>query len=120
MTKLFHNAFEESRGRCVYCCRDLKADFDSFMMAEEDHLVPRGYPGADDPKNIVIACRVCNALKGRFPKDKSFVEEKKNQLIADAREYIMAMRAKKMEIFAGWVRLPTTTSTKADPNPQGN
>lgn len=118
MTKLFLNAFNESGGRCVYCCRDLKADFDAFMMAEEDHLIPQGYPGADNPKNIVIACRVCNALKGRFPKNKSFVEEEKSQLIADARKHIMEMRAKKMEIFAGWVCLPTTTSTREDPNPQ--
>ena len=117
MTKLFHNAFERSGGRCVYCCRDLKADFDSFMMAEEEHLIPRGSPGADDPENIVIACRVCNALKRRFPANESFDIGRKDEFIAAARKYIMEMRAKQMEIFAGWVCVSTTAPKEADPNP---
>lgn len=116
MTKLFRNAFELSGGRCVYCCRDLKADFDSFMMAEEDHLIPSGRPGADDPRNIVIACRVCNSLKGTFTADESFDPNEVEKYIRAARNHIMVKRAEKMEIFAGWVRLPTTVPTEADPH----
>ena len=35
----FLQLFERDQGRCVYCGLDLKADFDRFMMATEDHLV---------------------------------------------------------------------------------
>jgi hypothetical protein len=115
MTKLFSHAFEESGGRCVYCCRDLKADFDSFMLAEEEHLIPKGSPGSDDPENIVIACRVCNALKGKFQKDGSFDVRKKAEYIVAARKHIMEQRARQMEIFAGWVCLPTNVQTRSDP-----
>lgn len=116
MTTLFHNAFEKSGGRCVYCCRDLKADFDSFMIAEEEHLIPSGRPGADDPRNIVIACRVCNSLKGIFRADESFDPNKVEAYIQAARNHIMVTRAEKMEIFAGWVCLPTTSPKEADPH----
>ncbi len=116
MTKLFHNAFDRSGGRCVYCCRDLKADFDAFMLAEEEHLIPRGCAGADDPQNIVIACKACNSLKGTFVADESFDPNKVEGYIRAARNHIMAKRAEKMEIFAGWVCLPTTAPTEADPH----
>ena len=36
----FLQLFERDQGRCVYCGLDLKADYDRFMMATEDHLVP--------------------------------------------------------------------------------
>jgi len=116
MSTLFSPAFQQSGCRCVYCCRDLTADFDSFMLAEEDHLIPRGYPGADDPENIVIACRVCNGLKGQFPASESFDANKKRDYIVSARKHIMNKRAEKMEIFAGWVCLPTNMPAKGDPN----
>ena len=37
---IFLQLFERDQGRCVYCGMDLKADYDRFMMATEDHLVP--------------------------------------------------------------------------------
>lgn len=85
-------------------------------MAEEDHLIPRGSPGADHPENVVIACRVCNGLKGRFPVSESFDVTKMDGYIVAARKHIMEQRAAKMEIFAGWVCLPTNAGGKSDPN----
>ena len=41
MSKYFNEIFERDNHRCVYCGRDLLADFESFLMAEEDHLVPQ-------------------------------------------------------------------------------
>jgi len=44
------------KGECVYC----------FAPATtEDHMIPRGRPGWDDPDNVVPACLPCNASKGR-------------------------------------------------------
>lgn len=71
MTKYFSDTFEQSNHRCVYCGRDLCVDFETFMIAHEDHLVPLSKGGADSPENIVIACAVCNALKSNFVPDKS-------------------------------------------------
>lgn len=44
---------------CQYCEQDAG---DLFVL---EHVVPTAWGGVADPKNIVIACRSCNALKGR-------------------------------------------------------
>ncbi len=41
----FVQLFERDMGRCVYCGMDLTADYDRFMMATEDHLVPASIGG---------------------------------------------------------------------------
>src|SRR6185312_14050961 len=63
----FLQLFERDQGRCVYCGLDLKADYDRFMMATEDHLVPVSKGARNrDLANLVLSCRVCNALKANF------------------------------------------------------
>lgn len=106
MTKHFKQAFRDSGHRCVYCCRDLLADFDAFMLAEEDHLVPRGTAGPDTPDNIVIACAVCNRLKGNYTPAVNFDPAQRNDYIVAVRHYIMSQRARHMDTFSGWVCLP--------------
>lgn len=108
MTKFFSQAFSGSGHRCVYCCRDLLADFDAFMLAEEDHLVPLGRGGADEQDNIVIACAVCNRLKGSHVPDIPFDPARRNEYIAAVRRFIMEQRAVRMETFSGWVRPPAS------------
>ena len=66
MSKHFKEVFQRDNYRCVYCCRDMMVDFDTFMIIEEDHLVPRSKDGEDIPENVVIACAVCNRLKGDY------------------------------------------------------
>ena len=84
----FLQLFERDQGRCVYCGLDLKADYDRFMMATEDHLVPGSKGGAArDLGNLVLSCRVCNGLKGNY------VPEPAIDSIADRRNYIVAVRA---------------------------
>lgn len=84
----FLQLFERDQGRCVYCGLDLKADYDRFMMATEDHLVPDSKGGMGrDLANLVLSCRVCNGLKS------DFVPEPAIDAVADRRNYIVAVRA---------------------------
>jgi CRISPR/Cas system Type II protein with McrA/HNH and RuvC-like nuclease domain len=106
MSKFFKLAFSQSGHRCVYCCRDLLADFDSFMLAEEDHLVPLGNGGTDTQENVVIACAVCNRLKGNYAPDTGFDSANRNGYIIAVRHYIMGQRAKHIDTFSGWACLP--------------
>ena len=106
MSALFKAAFASSGHRRVYCCRDLLADFDSFMLAEEDHLVPRSKGGPDSAENVVIACAVCNRLKGNYAPTESYDATKRNDYIIGVRHFIMSQRAKHMDIFSGWACLP--------------
>jgi hypothetical protein len=84
----FLQLFERDQGRCVYCGLDLKADYDRFMMATEDHLVPGSKGGVGrELSNMVLSCRVCNGLKANF------VPEPPIDPVKDRRKYITAVRA---------------------------
>jgi 5-methylcytosine-specific restriction endonuclease McrA len=88
----FLQVFERDQGRCVYCGRDMKADYDTFMMAEEDHLVPGSKNGYKrDLTNLVLSCSVCNRLKADFVPDPP-IDDKKER-----RRYITAVRAHIMQ-----------------------
>jgi CRISPR/Cas system Type II protein with McrA/HNH and RuvC-like nuclease domain len=93
--------FERDQGRCVYCGLDLKADFDRFMMATEDHLFP-GSQGsyARELDNLVLACRTCNNLKGNFvPAPPIDPITHRRQYITAMRTYIMGRRAERVKEF---------------------
>ncbi len=66
MSTDFQEIFERDNRRCVYRCRDRMSDFEAFMSAEEDHLLPKSEGRLHEPRNIVVAGAVCNRLKGRF------------------------------------------------------
>jgi 5-methylcytosine-specific restriction endonuclease McrA len=106
MTIFFKQAFMQSGHRCVYCCRNLIADFDSFMLAEEDHLVPQSKGGPNSLENVVIACAVCNRLKGNYVPTDSFDPARRHEYIIAVRHFIMSQRSKHMDTFSGWVCLP--------------
>lgn len=98
---IFIQVFERDLGRCVYCGRDLKADFDTFMMAEEDHLVP-GSAGtyARTLKNLVLCCSVCNRLKANFvPNPPIDVNRKKKAYMRAVRSHIMKRRGERVKEF---------------------
>ena len=44
---------------CQYCEKD--AGENSIM----EHIIPAAWGGIAEPRNMVVACRSCNALKGR-------------------------------------------------------
>ena len=93
--------FERDQGRCVYCGLDLKADYDRFMMATEDHLVPGSRGGAGrELANLVLSCRVCNDLKGNFVPDPPLdpMKQRRNY-IAAVRAHIMRRRSDRLKEF---------------------
>ena len=49
--------------RCVYCGRDLLADFESYLTITRDHLVPRCAGGPNGHENRVASCAACDRLK---------------------------------------------------------
>jgi CRISPR/Cas system Type II protein with McrA/HNH and RuvC-like nuclease domain len=97
----FLQLFERDKGRCVYCGLDLKADYDRFMMATEDHLLPSSRVGhARDLNNLVLSCRTCNNLKSNFiPNPPLDPRKQRREFITAVRAYIMARRAERLKEF---------------------
>jgi len=97
----FLQLFERDLGRCIYCGLDLKADYDRFMMATEDHLVP-GSKGSYSRElaNLVLSCRTCNSLKAGFvPSPPIDPITQRRRYVAAVRAYIMKRRADRMKEF---------------------
>ncbi len=85
----FREVCRKCHGRCVYCGKNVLADFDSWMNAQVDHFVPRKAGGEDTLENTVLACSVCNGFKRDYePKS-----------LDDARRYIAAKRAARMDEY---------------------
>jgi len=99
MPSLFSQVFTRDRGRCVYCGRNLLADFDSFYCAQKDHLVPSA---GDAPENVVLACYVCNNLRGSFVPTVSLTPNSRREYIHQIRCELMLRRAKALQDFASW------------------
>ena len=103
MSKHFNIVFERDNRRCVYCGRDMIADFETFMIVEEDHLVPKSRGGdPDDPDNIVTSCAVCNRLKGAYKPDFDLNFDNRHRFIQNIREYLCGQRATKLADFESW------------------
>lgn len=88
-------AFIRERGRCIYCKRDLLACLDAFAASHLDHLKPRARDGSDtDRWNRVMACSICNSLKGAFDPvpDETVTEQNFREAVQCAHEYIMSKR----------------------------
>ncbi len=97
----FLQLFERDQGRCVYCGMDLKADYDRFMMATEDHLVPqsKGAKGRD-LENLILSCAVCNRLKANFVPDPPIdPKTDRRKYISTVRAHIMVRRSERMKEF---------------------
>ena len=101
MTKLFPDAFEKCNYRCVYCGKDMLTDFDTFMTAQEEHLIPRSKDGEDDQDNIIIACFVCNVLRKNWLPD-GYEKLSKPELLHAIRQEIFRRRAENTVNFVGW------------------
>jgi 5-methylcytosine-specific restriction endonuclease McrA len=102
MTKHFTDAMDSSKYRCIYCGKDLLVDFETFMSAEEDHLIPISKGGLDEKPNIVMACHLCNLLKANwYPEGGKKMSRK--EYIDAAREHILSSRMKHMRLYFGWI-----------------
>ncbi len=102
MTKYFSALFSRDKCRCVYCGRNLMVDFDTFMLTQEDHLVPLAKQGEDALENLVIACYVCNKLKGEFKPNFALTQLNRIAYIDAVRDEIMKRRSKNMRDYASW------------------
>ena len=108
MSQYFSKVFQRDNRRCVYCGRDMMVDFETFMMVEEDHLIPRSAGGADDEDNIVTSCAVCNRLKGAIVP----TEGSRQAQIAEICAHVMARRAQRMADFFTWTHSPPDAPKK--------
>jgi CRISPR/Cas system Type II protein with McrA/HNH and RuvC-like nuclease domain len=97
----FLQLFERDQGRCVYCGLDLKADYDRFMMATEDHLVPASKGGRGrELENLILSCVVCNRLKANFvPEPAIDAKLQRRKYIATVRGHIMTRRSERLKEF---------------------
>lgn len=96
----FLQLFERDQGRCVYCGLDLKADYDRFMMATEDHLVPASKGGKGrDLENLILSCAVCNRLKANFVPDGIDARKDRRKYIAAVRKHIHDCRSERLKDF---------------------
>lgn len=96
----FLQLFERDKGRCVYCGMDLTADYDRFMMATEDHLVPVSKGGIGrELENLILSCMVCNRLKANFIPDSIDAAKERRKYIAAIRQYIYRRRSEKLREF---------------------
>lgn len=97
---IFLQLFERDQGRCVYCGLDLKADYDRFMMATEDHLLPESKGGDRNLSNLVLSCRTCNSFKSNFiPNPPIDLKKQRRQYIAAVRAHVMNKRAERLKEF---------------------
>ena len=96
----FIQLFERDKGRCVYCGMDLTADYDRFMMATEDHLVPASKGGKRrDLENLILSCMVCNRLKANYVPESIDANKERREYIAAVRKHIYRCRSEKMKEF---------------------
>ncbi|MFH0882873.1 MAG: HNH endonuclease signature motif containing protein [bacterium] len=106
MTTHFSSVFEHDKQRCVYCGRWMLADFDTFMLTEEDHLLPVRHGGNDNDGNRVTACRVCNMLKHDYVPEggADLLQENKGKYLQLVRDHIALQRSKKLAEYFSWIQ----------------
>jgi hypothetical protein len=54
---------EQQNWRCCYCGVRMDGKGDDPDAPTFEHVVPRSIGGANDPSNLVIACRQCNGKR---------------------------------------------------------
>jgi 5-methylcytosine-specific restriction endonuclease McrA len=75
----FEGLWELQKGKCFYCKERMEKPIykvkPTAKTATLDHVKPRS-KGGKRPRNLVLACRLCNSRKGDMPAYK-FVERLK-------------------------------------------
>jgi len=79
---------------------DLTADYDRFMMATEDHLVPVSKRGKGrDLANLIPSCMVCNRLTANCVPEAIDADKERRKYIAAVREHMYRRRSDKLKEF---------------------
>jgi 5-methylcytosine-specific restriction endonuclease McrA len=89
---------------CVYCGFDGTTDPLAWRQLVIDHLVPRQKGGLDVPENKVVACCICNNIKGgswdkTYDGSVPLTEKTKPQLIASAKQRVQEHHQRWMPDF---------------------
>lgn len=67
--------YHRDKGRCVICTTDLSGVINKLETKNFDHIVPLDLFGVNDPTNIQLLCKKCNAEKlNRNTNSSSFYE----------------------------------------------
>lgn len=74
MKKLKHTAqkrslWERFNRTCVHCRKKI-----TLESASRDHVIPVSKGGGNEPENLVLSCKVCNAERGDKPIDPRVLE----------------------------------------------
>ena len=81
------------------------ADFETFMITDEDHFVPLSKGGEDSADNRVTSCRPCNMLKGDFAPAESLEQLGREAYLLQIREHIARQRVKRIADFDSWLEI---------------
>lgn len=96
-------AYVEFNGHCAYCGEDVLSTRTGYALGALDHLLPKSkYPDLiDHESNHVLACTVCNSIKGNM--DVLEAGEEPHRTLTERRhELIDRVRAR---IALEWLRL---------------
>jgi len=87
--------YERDNFTCRYCGWSGVTNFDQGLLGSLtiDHVVPKKHGGSEEDSNLVVACHVCNMLKG----------QEKCSSIENDREIIARKRAKYRTWFENFV-----------------
>ena len=108
-------AMSRSGGHCEYCGVDLLWDRLGYGVGRVDYLLPKSYylkEVTEAPDNWVLACDVCNSIKGAFDPaqeidqcigDPETLRVRRQECIDVAREHIYDRRAKEHDPV--WFRI---------------
>ena len=92
--ELYRAVFIRDGFSCVYCGLDILGSLDSFASSHLDHLKPKRKGGPDSLLNCVIACGVCNSMKGGWDPcpNGQVTADNFHAVVAAAQNYVMAKR----------------------------
>lgn len=81
--------YSKTGGRCAYCGTEI-----ALSDMQVDHLIPISRGGADEPSNMLPACRSCNHYKHSADLEvfRSMLENMPNVLMRDSVTYRNALR----------------------------
>ena len=108
-------AMSRSDGHCEYCGTDLLWDRLGYGVGSVDYLLPKSfYPKevTEAPDNWVLACGVCNSIKGAFDPAQEFdqcvgdpetLRDRRQKYIDLARAHIYDRRAREHDPV--WFRI---------------
>jgi len=109
---LFSTVFERDGRKCTYCPKDFMRDFDTFWTAQIDRLVPGGEYSLD---NVVLACFVCNNLRGRKVPEIQLSPDNRDAYIEAVKQLIDQRRNEKIASdFLSWPPIEPDLTKTAD------